>query len=148
MTQRDPDYWRRWRAEHPDYVQRERERKRRQRAEGRRGDRSAEYRARRAKERAARAAQAALDAEASEHPTLTAARVVAESVVRPDRRSVVVDPLYEDAVAVAAETLWRFRYRSRAVREAAAIRHVTEYVRSERRWRLAVAPLLDDILAA
>jgi len=52
----DPEYWRRWRAAHPAYVARERDRSARRRAEGRRGDRSAEY-ANRAAHRASRAGQ-------------------------------------------------------------------------------------------
>lgn len=40
---RDPDYWRKWRAAHPEYRERQRELRNRRRAEQGRGDRSAEY---------------------------------------------------------------------------------------------------------
>lgn len=141
----DAAYWRRWREEHPEYRERERERGRRRRAAGR-GDRSAEYRARRDRERAKREAQAELDRQAANHPILTAAREVAASVVRPDRRTLYVDPLYEDAVSVAAEALWSHRGQPRA--QDVARDAVASFVRSERAYRAMSAPLLDDLLAA
>lgn len=46
---RDPEYWRRWRAEHPDYRARQTEIRRQRRLRVGRGDRTEEYRRRAAK---------------------------------------------------------------------------------------------------
>lgn len=97
----DAAYYRRWRAQHPEYQERERERSRRRRASGARGDRSGEYRRRRARERAAREAQERLEAEAREHPILTEARdyVRRWSRRKPDTRTAVYSDVYEEMVA-------------------------------------------------
>jgi hypothetical protein len=97
---KDPDYWKKWRAAHPEYKERERERARARRANGERRDRSQEYRNRRVKERAAQAVQECLDREAQEHPLLMEAKeYVRRKGIRPDGRTHVATDYYDECVA-------------------------------------------------
>jgi hypothetical protein len=57
---RDPGYWKRWRAAHPEYRERQRELKNRRRAENGREDRSREYAKERERRAAARVSEPAL----------------------------------------------------------------------------------------
>jgi len=94
---KDPDYWRKWRAAHPEYVAREKERSRKRRANGQRGDRTIEYRNRAARLRVAREA-VALPTLAT-HPLMRCAHCLVSSIVQRDMRHRVYRDLYDDAVA-------------------------------------------------
>jgi len=96
---KDPAYWKKWRAAHAEYRERERARSQQRRLEGRRGDRSDEYRKRSARSRADREAELppALDA----HPLMRCAVCMVSAVMKRDRRDYVFDDLFEDAVAEA-----------------------------------------------
>ena len=93
---RDPDYWKKWRAAHPEYAERERQRSRKRRERGR-GDRTSEYRARAARLRAAREAEAPplLDT----HPLIKEARRYVSRWVSQDRRDRVYRDDYDEAVS-------------------------------------------------
>jgi len=117
-----PDYWRRWRAAHPEYRVRERERARARRRAGYRAPRDPRTRV------------IAESIEASTHPLLTWARELATGVVREDRRSRYSDELYPDVVG---EILLARLERKDPIARA------TAWLRAERSWRHHVAPLLE-----
>lgn len=176
----DAAYYRAWRRENPEYMERERERSRsRSRSpEQRRAERE------RAKERAAKkqaeaesqaAATARWDAKNPEWRrewhrkdyqrhreeriakaslrkqqdramarVRQAERCVAQ-VLRRDDRTVVYDPLYEDAVSVALISLIQAPQSWKAERkEERALQDVKDFVRGERRWRWYAQELPDE----
>jgi hypothetical protein len=127
-------YWASWRAAHPEYRQREAERGRARRMAGR-GDRTAEYarqQVRRAEQRAVASGDSGLTE--TDHPLLALAREVAGRVIRPDRRSILYRPTFEDATAEAVLAL---------VEGADAIVAVRRFLGEERQWAYRTAPLLD-----
>jgi hypothetical protein len=129
----DAAYYQAWRAAHPEYRAREAARSRQR--ERVRGDRSAEYarqRARRTEQRQVRSADNGWTEQA--HPVLSEARDIASRQVRPDRRSVLMRPTFDDAVSEAALALLAGDDPTEAVQR---------YLRSERDWRWRTAPLLD-----
>jgi hypothetical protein len=128
-------YFRAWRKANPEYRAREAERSRRRRLAGGRGDRTAEFarqRVRRAEQRRHRAGDNGWTEQA--HPILDAAHTVALVHVRPDRRSLLTRPTYEDAVSEAAVALVAGTDPDEAVRG---------YLRADRSWLMHTAPLLD-----
>jgi hypothetical protein len=130
-------YHRAWRAAHPEYRAREVERSRQRRALHGRGDRSAEY----ARQRERRAiARRVLSGEngivETSHPLLEAAREVALDQVRPDRRSVLFRPMFEDAVSEALVAI---------VAGEDPVPAVHRYLAAERAWLSRTAPLLDHL---
>lgn len=134
------DYFRAWRKANPEYRRREAERSRRRRLTGARGDRTAEYvrqRERRAERRQARSADNGWAQQT--HPILDTARAVALDHVRPDRRSLLTRPTYEEAVSEATLAL---------VSGADPAEAVRAYLRTERAWLMRTAPLLDGVLEA
>lgn len=122
-----PDYWRAWRAAHPEYRERQNALRNRRRALQGRGDRSAEYR-----RRSAQRAPDEAPLEAPRHPIMDEALAVASRYARPDRGRVIFDPLYEEAVCVAALAIC-------AGQDADA--ETAAYVRQERDWSRRIAPL-------
>ena len=132
------DYFRTWRKANPEYRRREAERSRRRRLAGARGDRTAEYarqRERRAEQRQVCSAENGWTDQA--HPILDTARAVALDHVRPDRRSLLTRPTYEDAVSEASVAL---------VAGADPAEAVRAYLRTERDWVMHTAPLFDTHL--
>jgi hypothetical protein len=132
----DAAYYRAWRAAHPEYRAREAARSRRR--ERVRGDRSAEYarqRERRAEQRRRRDGEDGWTEQL--HPILDEARVIALHHVRPDRRSVLMRPTFDDAVSEAALALLVGDDPTDAVQR---------YLRSERDWQWRTAPLLEELL--
>ena len=73
------------------------------------------------------------------HPILERARAVALDHVRPDRRSLLARPTFEDAVSEAAVAI---------VAGADPAAAVQGYLRTERAWLMHTAPLLDGVLEA
>jgi hypothetical protein len=61
--------------------------------------------------------------------------------LRPDGRTLYLDPLFDDAVAVAVMHLWLWQDVPRRVRREKAIEAVRMYVKDERAWRWRVMPL-------
>jgi hypothetical protein len=117
-----PDYWRRWRAGHPEYRERERERARARRRAGYRSPKT-------------RRARAVVEpAEVELHPLLTWAQELAAGLVRQDGRARLSDELYPDVVG---EILLAKLERKDPVARA------TAWLRSERSWRHHLAPLLE-----
>ena len=117
-----PDYWRRWRAAHPEYRARARERAGARRRAGYRSPTTP------------RARVVAEPIEASTHPLLTWARELAADLVREDRRSRLSDELYPDVVGEIL--LARLERRDSVAR-------ATDWLRTERSWRHHLAPLLE-----
>lgn len=70
------------------------------------------------------------------HPLLDEAIIVARRHARPDRGSVIYDPLFEEAVSVAALALCAGEDPEQAARE---------FVRRERSRAYRTAPLLEDV---
>jgi hypothetical protein len=130
-------YHRDWRAAHPEYRAREVERSRRRRALHGRGDRSAEYARQRERRALARRLQAGENGTVEQsHPLLEAARAIALGQVRPDRRSVLFRPTYEDAVSEALVAI---------VAGEDPVPAVLRYLSTERAWLARTAPLLDHL---
>ena len=117
-----PDYWRRWRAAHPAYRDRERERAKARRQAGYRSP----------KTRRARAVVEPIEVEL--HPLLTWAQELAAGIVREDGRARLSDELYPDVVS---EILLARLERQDPVARA------TAWLRAERSWRHHLAPLLE-----
>jgi hypothetical protein len=117
-----PDYWRRWRAEHPAYRERERERGR---ARRRAGYRSPKTR---------RPGVAAEPIAVATHPLLVWARNLATDLVRRDRRARLSDELYPDVVAELV--LARLERKD-------PVAGATAWLRKERSWRHHLAPLFE-----
>ena len=131
------DYHRAWRAAHPEYRAREVERSRQRRALHGRGDRSAEYaRQRERRAMAHRLRSGENGAVETSHPLLEAARTAALRHVRPDRRSVLFRPTFEDAVSEALVAI---------VAGEDPIPAVRRYLSAERAWLMSTAPLLDHL---
>ena len=59
--------------------------------------------------------------------------------IRPDRRTWILDPLYEDCLSTAALAILTGQDPHAAV---------LAVLREERSWRLATAPLMDEVLRA
>jgi hypothetical protein len=130
-------YHRAWRAAHPEYRRREVERSRRSRALHGRGDRSAEYARQRERRALARRLTSGENGSIeTTHPLLEAARTVALDHVRPDRRSVLFRPTYEDAVSEALLAI---------VAGEDPVPAVRRYLSAERAWLNRTAPLLDHL---
>jgi hypothetical protein len=117
-----PDYWRRWRAAHPQYRARERERGRARRRAGYRSP----------KKRRPRVEPEPIEPEP--HPLLTWAQELAAGIVREDGRARLSDELYADVVG---EILLAKMERQDPVARA------TAWLRAERSWRHHLAPLLE-----
>jgi hypothetical protein len=116
------DYWRRWRAEHPGYRDRERARARARRQVGYRSPKTPRSR---------------VDVEpiaVAPHPLVTWAQELAANLVRKDLRTHLSDELYPDVVS---EILLARIERQDPVARA------TAWLRTERSWRHHVAPLLE-----
>jgi hypothetical protein len=130
-------YHRAWRVAHPEYRAREVERSRRRRALHGRGDRTAEYARQRERRALARRLQAGENGTVEQsHPLLEAARAIALGQVRPDRRSVLFRPTYEDAVSEALVAI---------VAGEDPVPAVLRYLSTERAWLARTAPLLDHL---
>jgi hypothetical protein len=130
-------YHRVWRAAHPEYRRREVERSRRRRALYGRGDRSVEYARQRERRAIARRLRSGENGSTETvHPLLEAARRVALGHVRPDRRSVLFRPTYEDAVSEALVAI---------VAGEDPVPAVRRYLSAEHAWLSRTAPLLDTL---
>jgi hypothetical protein len=128
---RDPEYWRKWRAAHPEYQARERARSRRR--PRRYDDRRAEYRKQTERRRRLRLREIAENGWVIDHhPLLEQAKAIASSLTSPDRRSVAYEPRWEEAVSVAALAL---------VEGADPEHAVKEHLHWESQWRYRVCPL-------
>ena len=130
---RDPDYWKKWRAAHPAYRAREKIRMAARTSKDH-GDRAGQYARRRARLLVANADHGT---PSSAHPIMDAAELVTLRHIRPDRRSLLVDPLYEDALMTAALALCEGEDADEAVRCL---------LRAERALRWRSAPFLEDLL--
>ena len=117
-----PDYWRQWRAAHPAYRERERERGRARRQAG--------YRSPKSRRPRLVVEPAAVETD----PHLCWAQDVARDLVREDRRARLSDELYADVVG---EILLAKLERQDPVARA------TAWLRAERSWRHHLAPLLE-----
>jgi hypothetical protein len=117
-----PDYWRRWRAAHPEYRARERDRARTRRRAGYRSP----------KKRRPLVEPEPIEPEP--HPLLTWAQELAAGIVREDGRARLSDELYADVVG---EILLAKMERQDPVARA------TAWLRAERSWRHHLAPLLE-----
>ena len=116
------DYWRQWRAAHPAYRERERQRGRARRRAGYRSPKT-------------RRARVAVETHAvAPHPLLAWAQEVAAGIVREDGRARLSDELYPDVVS---EIVLAKLERKDPVAQA------TAWMRSERSWRHHLAPLLE-----
>ena len=116
------DYWRQWRAAHPGYRERERDRCRARRRAGYRSPKSLRVRI------------VPEPIEAPSHPLLVWAQEVAAGLVHEDRRTRLSDELYPDVVS---EILLAKLERKDPVARA------TAWLRAERSWRHHLAPLLE-----
>ena len=117
-----PDYWRRWRAAHPAYRERERDRTRARRRAGYRSPKTRRPR---------------LVAEpmvVAPHPLMAWAQQLATDLVHEDRRAWLSDELYPDVVG---EILMAKLERQDPMARA------TAWLRAERSWRHHLAPLLE-----
>jgi hypothetical protein len=119
-----PDYWRRWRAAHPGYRERERELGRARRQAGYRSPKTRRPRV------------VAAHVEVAAHPLITWAQELATDLVREDRRARLSDELYPDVVA---ELVLARLERKDPVSRASA------WLRKERSWRHHLAPLLEVV---
>jgi hypothetical protein len=117
-----PDYWRRWRAAHPAYRERERGRARARRQAGYRSPRGHPARV------------VAESVQPGSHPLLVWAKELAAGLVREDRRARLSDELYPDVVG---EIVLARLQRQDPVARARA------WLRAERSWRHHLAPLLE-----
>jgi hypothetical protein len=72
----------------------------------------------------------------SRHPIMDEALAVARRHVKPDRGSIIFDPLYEEVVSVAALAICAGEDPERAT---------LTFVRSEREWTYRTAPLYADV---
>jgi hypothetical protein len=117
-----PEYWRQWRAAHPAYRERERERGRARRQAGYRSPKTPHARVE------------AEQVKPELHPLVVWAQDLASDLVREDRRARLSDELYADVVG---EILLARLERQDPVARAMA------WLRSERSWRNHVAPLLE-----
>jgi hypothetical protein len=117
-----PDYWRSWRAVHPGYRDRERERGRARRQAG--------YRSPKSRRPGVQPEPVAVVL----HPLLAWAQDLASGLVREDRRTHLSDELYPDVVG---EILL-----ARLLRQDPVVR-ATAWLRAERSWRHHLAPLLE-----
>jgi hypothetical protein len=116
------DYWRHWRASHPGYQARERERARARRRAGYRSPKSRRVRV------------VAEPVAVAPHPLLSWAQDVAAGLIHEDRRVRLSDELYPDVVS---ELLLARLERLDPVARA------TAWLRAERSWRHHLAPLLE-----
>jgi hypothetical protein len=116
-----PDYWRHWRAAHPAYRERERDRAKARRRAGYRSPKT-------------RRPRAVIELVAEPHPLLTWAQDLAADLVHEDRRVRLSDELYPDVVS---EILLARLERQDPVARA------TAWLRAERSWRNHLAPLLE-----
>lgn len=129
----DAAYFRTWRAEHPEYRERQKAVRRARRLLVGRSDRSAESR-----NRPSRAIQSLpLPQLHQGHPLFDKAR----ELVGPERSTLttLVDPLYEDLLSVAVVALLQ------GLRPYMVRRRVERYRRRERRWGWSTTTLNDDI---
>ena len=117
-----PDYWRQWRAAHPEFRQRERERARARRRAGYRSPKSSRRRV---------VVEPMVEAP---DPLLTWAQQLATDLVREDRSARLSDELYPDVVG---EILLARLERKDPIARA------TAWLRAERSWRHHLAPLLE-----
>lgn len=125
---KDPAYWRKWRAAHPEYRQRQnRLRSERRKATGR-GDRQAEY--------TRRPSRAIPDIPPLHqgHSLLDRARAIVERFRRPDQRATLVDPLYDDMIGEAVVAL---------LVGYDPVMTIQKTLHDEWQWRLRLAPLHD-----
>ena len=120
---RDPDYWKLWRAAHPEYRARERLRA----AARDKGDRAQEYR-RRSVRRAIRRQRESGDngVPITRHPLLDKAIAIASRLTSRDHGAVIYQPRWEDAVSVAALAL---------VEEEDPDAAVRVFLREENEWQ-------------
>jgi hypothetical protein len=95
------EYYRKWRAAHPEYKKRQNELRNERRKKRGRGDRSAEYR-RRAETRLRRSADNGWLAESS---LIRAATAIVMSRKKPDRRTTLWDDTHEELVCVVTLAL-------------------------------------------
>ena len=117
-----PDYWRQWRAAHPTYQERKRERGRSRRRAG--------Y----CSPKTRRPRVVVEPIVLAPHPLLAWAQELATNIVREDRRARLSDELYPDVVSeILLAKLERQDPDARA----------TAWLRSERSWRHHLAPLLE-----
>lgn len=120
---KDPAYWRRWRAAHPEYRSREVARARRRRAETGRKDRTAEYARRNAARRSG---------PPEPLPELLPDLVRGSRLVFPE----------EDLARDLRQEAELARLEGRDPIEA-----VRAYAAREREWRVFAAPILADLVA-
>lgn len=93
------EYYRKWRASHPEYRARQNE-LRRKRREGGRGDRSTEYARRRERDRERRLRRDGDNGHLLESSLVRRARKIATSRLKPDCRASVYDDRHDDLVCV------------------------------------------------
>jgi hypothetical protein len=130
-------YHRAWRAAHPEYRRREVERSRRRRTLHGRGDRSLEYARQRERRALARRLRSGENGTPETiHPLLEVAWGVALGQIRPDRRSVLFRPTFEDAIGEALVAI---------VAGEDPVPAVRRYLTAERAWLNRTAPLLDTL---
>lgn len=139
MTTASAEYFRAWRAAHPDYRRREVARTARRRADGRE-DRTAEYRNASRKRTQARAEVQPLEEIPPlhvGHPIFEAAR----ELVGPTRSGLTVylDPMHEDLLSEAVVALLAGEDPVAAVRRFRSGEHA---------WRRVTAPITFEVAAA
>jgi hypothetical protein len=127
----DPGYWRKWRAAHPEYRARERERRRGRTR--RYDDRRAEYKKQAERRRRLRLREIAENGWVIDHhPLLEQAKEVASSLTTRDRGVVIYEPRWEEAVSVAALALVEGEDPELAVKK---------HLHRESEWRYRTCPL-------
>jgi len=131
---KDPDYWRRWRAEHPAYREREKARAKARRAKQGRSWSPKERESQRRRRQRQRADHGWVE---THHPVMEQAAAITQQHIRPDHRSLILDPMYEDAHSAAVLAL---------ISGEDAHAAVLATIREERAWRQKKAPLLDAVL--
>lgn len=124
---RDPLYWRKWRARHPEYRARERTR-----LKARRRAHPEEHRASEAARKARRRAEASIPPLHHGHQILEQARLLALAHVRPNGLVSMYDPLYDDVVGAVVVALLEGTDPHLAAHAAVA---------TERSWRRVTAEL-------
>lgn len=98
---KDPGYWRKWRAAHPEYRKRERARSKARPVKSH-GDRKAQYQRRRQRVTQATGDNGWVE---TQHPLMDEAASVTQRHIKPDRRTYYLDPLYEECLMEAALAL-------------------------------------------
>lgn len=130
------EYYRKWRAAHPEYKKREAERSRRRKAQYGRGDRTKEYQRQKERRRQQRLRKNAELGSLAESSLVRKARVLAASMLKPDRRTTLHDDRHEDLVGEAVLALCEGKDPAEAMRS---------WLKKERSHRFFKWGSLDDL---